>query len=64
MENEKRRRRSYEVGCSVPATAVALGVSEAKVRSAIELGQIKTIQIGKQLIVSHAEIERVKGETT
>jgi hypothetical protein len=60
----KRRNRSYKIGCSVPATADALGVTEAKVRAAIQLGQIRTVQIGKQPIVPHAEIVRVKGKAT
>ena len=53
-----------QIGCSVPATADALGVTEAKVRAAIQLGQIRTVQIGKQPIVPHAEIVRVKGKAT
>jgi hypothetical protein len=39
-------------------------VTEAKVRAAIQLGQIRTVQIGKQPIVPHAEIVRVKGKAT
>lgn len=59
-----RRSRSYAVGCSVPKTARVLGVTDYIVRSLIRLGQIKTKRIGKQDIVPHTEIERVKGEMT
>jgi hypothetical protein len=55
-----RRSRSYPVGCSVPKAAKVLGVTDYIVRSLIRLGEIKANRIGKQDIVPHSEIERLR----
>jgi excisionase family DNA binding protein len=44
---------------SLPKAAAHLGIDVRRVRAAIELGQLKAIRLGSQLLISRKSIERL-----
>jgi len=49
---EKRENAVPRVGCSIQEAAMALGVSEPSVSQLINEEKIRTVKIGKRIIVS------------
>jgi excisionase family DNA binding protein len=44
---------------SLPKAAAQIGIDVRRVRAAIELGQLKAVRLGSQLLISRKSIERL-----
>jgi hypothetical protein len=60
MSKSNPTRRHSGAGYSIPAAADVLRVSYKRLRKAIEEGQAKTIQFGKQETMTQREVDRLQ----